>query len=139
MAQGQLKRAAVIAGGLAAMAAIGYWGIVEIEPFRHEATSFETAAACAESPVHPRRNSLASDWKDGTLTIRTSVCANCVEKVERVTGQVFGDRVLLKIRVMAPQGAHAACDCEHPLVVRLGQLPQRDYQVLGVPMYSSCE
>ena len=139
MAQRGRTRAAAIAGGAAVLAGVAYWIVVELEPLRHEATSFEIPASCAASSRQgPRSNSMASEWSDGTLTVRTSVCINCRSNVASVTAQVLGDRVLLKIRSLSP-GAYAQCDCEHPLVIRLGQLPQRDYKIMGVPMYTECE
>ena len=137
MPQSGWRRFALSLGGLLALLGIICWGVVALEPFRHEGTSFEVPESCSALPNGgPSRNAVASDWKAGTLTIRTSVCINCGARVETVTGQVLGDRVLLKIR--AVEKAHAQCDCEHPLVVRLAELPQRDYKIMGIPTYTSC-
>lgn len=138
---GQVRRKSFLYVAAAIVVAIiaGYWVIVELEPFRYEAVSVETPESCpSDSGVGKRANRVISEWKDGTLTIRTSVCTNCAAHLGRVTAQVFGDRVLLKIREESSKGPPAACDCEHPLVVRLAQMPQRDYQIMGVPMYRYC-
>jgi len=134
-----LPRRALIAS-IAAIAAVwlGYWAFIELEPLRHESVSFETPPACAHSDSKgPTRNSIVSEWADGTLTVRTSVCINCAGRIRDVTAQVLGGRVFLKPRIALGE-ARAACDCERELIVRLGNLPKRDYQILGIPSYTHC-
>jgi hypothetical protein len=118
--------------------ALAYWVIVELEPFAHDGVSFETPAACAKADSKGARgNTIVSEWADGTLTVRTSLCINCADHVENVTAQVLGDRVLVNPRIGSGK-MHAACDCERPLIIRLKELPKRDYQILGIPSYRYC-
>jgi hypothetical protein len=136
-----LRYFAGVIGVFAVLIVCGYLVIVVLEPFGHEAVSFETPSTCTASGTKGMHgNKVTSEWNDGTLTIRTSICSNCADHLERVSAQVFGSRVLLNIRTAPSKaGVHAACDCEHSLIVRLAQLPQRDFQIMGIPMYRYCE
>jgi hypothetical protein len=135
-----LPRGALIALGLVIALPVAAYGVViGLEPFRHHATTFETPAQCADREGKAARNSLTADWADATLTVRTSVCMNCAHRVGSVTAQVLGDRVLLNVRAEEPaDGMYAACDCARPVVVRLAQLPKRDYSIMGIPMFTGC-
>src|SRR5690242_252637 len=121
----------------AAMLVIGYVILVRLEPFKHDAVSFEIPPSCAASDGK-KGNTVTSEWKEGTLTVRTAICVNCSSRIDGVTAQVLGDRVLLNV-LTSTGPMHAACDCEHPLVVRLARLPEREYTIMGVPRYSFCE
>lgn len=128
----------VLIASIASLAAIGlgYWAFWELEPFGHGAVSYETPTACSR-PEGQRGNSIVTEWAGGTLTVRTSLCLNCADHIKDVTAQVLGERVLINPRIGSGD-MDAACDCERPLIIRLKDLPKRDYQILGIPSYRYC-
>jgi len=132
------RRVLIALASAVATLAAGYWIVFELEPLAYAGVSYETPPSCAGSDAERARgNSVVSEWADGTLTVRTSICANCADRIGGVSAQVLGERILLKVRI-ASGDMHAACDCARPLIVRLANLPKRDYRILGVPSYSYC-
>lgn len=132
------RRVLIASAAVLAASGLGYWIFVELEPFAHDGVSFETPQACAHSDSKgAKENTVVSEWRDGLLTVRTSICINCADHIKNVTAQVLGSRILVNARIGSGD-MHAACDCERPLIIRLKDLPKRDYQILGIPGYRYC-
>ena len=124
------RRWAIVAGIVVGALALAGWVIIEREPFRHEALSFETPESCpGGASKAPRRKQFISQWAGEDLVVRANICANCAAKIEDVSAQVLGNFILM--RISAPTRGHlAACDCEHSTNIRISSLPKRDYQIV---------
>ncbi len=129
------RRWPIVAGTVSAVVvsavAIAAWVIIVHEPFKHEALSYETPENCpGGSTKGPRGKRFVSRWDGDALVVHASVCANCSARIEKVSAQVVGDVVLMRIGVKRIQ-IPAACNCEHLTTIRLSSLPKRDYKIIG--------
>jgi len=107
--------------------------VIVLEPFRHEATSFEVPTRCgADSGAGGLRpSSFSLQWQDDALLIQALESTYCNYSAQAVTAQVIGPFVLLTIKYGSPNPP-TKCGCEHKTTVRLSKLPQRDYSVVRV-------
>jgi hypothetical protein len=119
------------------------WLVVQFEPFRHAALSFEAPQSCAADVTKGfGKGGFASRWEGDDFVIRGSSCANCAKAIESVSAQAVGGFVLLKINFSSPE-MRAACNCQHRVVAKLSKLPKADYRVVRVdrllPESMGCE
>ena len=125
------RRMARISAIVVVVMALGGWAFLEFEPLRHRAVSYETVPGC-ENSGGSRPGMYTTRWEGPTLLIRASEYPNCAEAVKRVSAHVLDDRLLLRIRYHSPSGERYACHCQKVTLVRLTDLPKRDYRVLPV-------
>jgi hypothetical protein len=131
------RRAKLLISTAAAVIVIaaGSWASVELGPFFPKVVSIETPLSCSATPSlqderPANRGAPASEWKNGTLTIRTSAWFNCADRVGHVTAGAIGNRVFLNIDSVSNPEVRAMCNCAHPVIVTLADMPERAYQIV---------
>jgi hypothetical protein len=141
------RRLVVISASVAGLIIVTIVAVIELEPFKHEATSF-SVPNCEAGPATIEGGTLAeqlramkedqrlrprltSKWVNNDFVLRTRVCVNCSAHLANVTTQVIGNLVLLRVYFEQPN-LRAACDCEHPIDIRLSALPRRDYKIMRI-------
>jgi hypothetical protein len=125
------RRAGLIAATFAGAIAIAVLTIVVFEPLKHEATAFEVPKSCGSDAITKGAHSsvLASRWESGVLVVHVSENSYCSDSVRDVSAQIIGILVLLRMKYDSPRPP-TACTCEHKSVVRVSNLPQRDYRIM---------
>jgi hypothetical protein len=123
--------AGIVTAVVVSAVAIAGWVIIVQEPFKHEALSYETPENCPGGSIKaPPGKRFVSRWDGDALVVHASVCANCSARIEKVSAQVLGDVVLMRIGIKRTP-IPAACNCEHLTTIRLSSLPKRDYKIIG--------
>jgi len=123
-------RLGVFVAATSATLVIGAWIFLTFEPLKHEAIAFEVAGECNASA--PRDATVASSWNQDIFVIRAAEYPNCVEATKAVSAQIIGNQILLRITYHSPSGTYVACRCEKVTLVRLSELPRRDYVVTRI-------
>ena len=127
------RRIALIVAALAGVFTIAVLAVVALEPLKHEATSFEVPKMCGPYAITKgtQSSALTSQWEKEVLVVRVSESAYCSDSVREVSAQVIGTLVLLRLKYDSPRPP-TACTCEHKSIVRLSNLPQREYRVIPI-------
>ena len=105
--------------------------VVILEPFKLTNVLLDASKTC--EPQFEWNATTTSQWDRDVLTVHVSACENCNRRIEGASAQVLGSFVLL--RLMFSTSPPAACNCPHSAVLRLADVPRRDYTVirLGSP------
>lgn len=124
-------RLVAIVSAVTVLVVLFVWGIIAIEPFKHEASSFDVLSCDTGASSGPDDQGLTSRWDNDDLMIDAKVCSNCADSVESVTAQVIGPLVLVAAKISAPSsGIRTGCNCAHATQLRLSGLSRREYRIV---------
>ena len=108
------------------------WAFLELQPFRHDAISFEIAQGCGTDDNHSKsdrtEDSFVQKWETGDLVIGASELSHC-DQVDSVSAQVVAGHLFLRLKYGKPGRPPTACLCRHNTIIRLKGVDDRIYSI----------
>lgn len=120
------------AGVITVALIVGWWIFIEYEVFRHDQLTFEVVPSCGAGADNREigdldRAFVSQEWAGEQLVLRVSDVTVCGYTTERVSAQVVGSRMYLKLKYSPRDGMSAACLCRHTTLIRVDGLNGREY------------
>lgn len=120
------------AGVITVALIVGWWIFIEYEFFRHDRLTFEVVPSCGAGADNREvdalnRTFVSQEWAGEQLVLRVSDVTVCGYTTERVSAQVVGSGMYLKLKYAPRDGMGAACLCRHTTLIRLNGLNRREY------------